>query len=119
MAVRNYTTGKTKINFSINTCPPKMTDDEYNARAGKFNKFIDDVADIVEKYNADVTPRQARNIKLTLINLTAPFQFGYLNFSPDEVLDRIDIGNPDLILPTLKAFRDTYQEQKDSLEQDF
>ena len=43
MAIRNYTTGKTKINFSINTCPPKMTNDEYNARCDKFDKFVLDI----------------------------------------------------------------------------
>ena len=43
MAIRNYTTGKTKINFSINTCPPKMTNDEDNARCDKFDKFVLDI----------------------------------------------------------------------------
>lgn len=113
MAIRNYTTGKTKINFSINTCPPKMTNDEYNARCDKFDKFV---LDIKTKYQDDLTIKQIKELGLILKNIVAPFQFGYLNFSPDEVL-KIDTENAKSMLSTLKAFRDTYQEQKDSLEQ--
>lgn len=113
MAIRNYTTGKTKINFSINTCPPKMTDDEYNARADKWDEFV---LNIKAKYQDDLTNKQIRDLGLVLKNIVVPFQSGYLNFSPDEVL-KIDTENAKSMLSTLKAFRDTYQEQKDSLEQ--
>ena len=66
MAVRNYTTGKTKINFSINTCPPKMTNEEYNTRCDKFDKFV---LDIKTKYQDDLTNKQIRDLGLVLKTL--------------------------------------------------
>ena len=80
MAIRNYTTGKTKINFSINTCPPKMTNDEYNARCDKFDKFV---LDIKTKYQDDLTIKQIKELGLILKNIPGK---------------KVDVHNPDYLL---------------------
>lgn len=103
-----------EINCFINTRPPKMTDDEYIARAGKWNEFVRNIG---KKYRNDLSNNQLNELGLILTNIVAPFQSCYLNFSPDEVLS-IPAKHAEKMLSTLKEFRNVYQEQKNNLEQD-
>lgn len=112
MSITNYEISKTKVNFSINT-HPNLTNQEFNARADKFDKFV---VDLCEKFQDDLTNKQINRLRALLKNITIPYEYGYLNFNPEEVL-KIDTDHADSMLGTLQAFRDSYQEQKDSLEQ--
>lgn len=111
MAITKYETRKTKVSFLINT-QPNLTDDVYIDRQ---NKYIEFYAKLGKKFEDKISVEQAKELGLIIANITTPYSYGYLNFSFEEILK---INNPEAMLGTLKTIRNTYQEQKNNLEQD-
>ncbi len=111
MAITKYETKKTKVTFLINS-HPNLTDDVYIDRQ---NKYIEFYAKLGKKFEDKISVEQAKELGLIISNILTPYAYGYLNFNLDDVLK---INNAESMLGTLKVFRDTYQEQKNTLEQD-